>query len=88
MSISSTSQVTMYSSNSCGYCRMAKKLLSEKGVTPLEINVDLDRNKLADMMTLSGGRRTVPQIFIGEQHIGGFDDLLALDRTGKLAPLL
>lgn len=88
MSDTSTTQVTVYSSNSCGYCRMAKKLLSEKGVMPLEINVDLDRGKLAEMMTLSGGRRTVPQIFIGDQHIGGFDDLLALDRAGKLASLL
>ncbi|CDG84491.1 glutaredoxin 3 [Janthinobacterium agaricidamnosum] len=82
-----SSHVTVYSSNGCGYCAMAKKLLAGKGVTPTEINIDSDRGKMAEMMARSG-RRTVPQIFIGEYHVGGFDDLLALDRQGRLEPML
>ncbi|WP_296000182.1 glutaredoxin 3 [Rugamonas sp.] len=79
--------ITLYSTGSCMYCMMAKRLLAAKGVTPAEIDVGSDRAQLGEMMSRSG-RRTVPQIFIGERHIGGYDDLLALDRQGQLDALL
>lgn len=77
------SNVTIYSSDNCGYCTMAKRLLSSKGITPNEINVDRDPEMLNEMIARSG-RRTVPQIFFGDLHIGGYDDLLALNRQGRL----
>lgn len=80
-------QVTIYSSNSCGYCTMAKRLLQQKGVAPVDIGVDGDQSLRMELMERTG-RRTVPQIFIGEQHIGGFDDLATLERTGKLEAML
>ncbi len=79
--------VTIYSSNSCGYCTMAKRLLAQRGVTPAEINVDHDPAQRSAMAARTG-RRTVPQIYIGERHVGGFDDLVALERSGELAALL
>ncbi len=80
--------VTMYSTAVCPYCVMAERLLKAKGVENIEkIRVDLDPAVREAMMTKTG-RRTVPQIYIGETHVGGFDDLSALDRAGKLDALL
>lgn len=78
----------MYSSQVCPYCRMAEKLLATKGVTEIEkVMIDLDPSKRDEMMQRTG-RRTVPQIYIGETHVGGFDDLSALDKAGGLEKLL
>ena len=80
--------VTMYSTQVCPFCVMAEKLLQKKGVTNLEkILIDRDPTQRELMMTRTG-RRTVPQIYIGETHIGGYDELVALDRAGQLDPLL
>ena len=80
--------VLMYSTRVCPYCVMAEKLLLKKGVTQLEkILIDLDPAQRETMMTRTG-RRTVPQIYIGDHHVGGYDDLAALDRAGKLDGLL
>ncbi|WKW49618.1 glutaredoxin 3 [Rhodomicrobium lacus] len=79
--------VTIYTTPSCPYCRRAKALLARKGVTFEEIDVS-DRAKRAEMSDLVGGRTSVPQIFIGSRHIGGCDDLHALDAKGELDPLL
>ncbi|MBL8514792.1 MAG: glutaredoxin 3 [Betaproteobacteria bacterium] len=80
--------VRMYSTAVCPYCQMAERLLTSKGVTTIEkIRIDLDPAKRDEMMEKTG-RRTVPQIYIGETHVGGFDDLSALDKAGGLAPLL
>ena len=81
-------QVTMYSTQVCPYCVMAEKQLQKKGVANLEkILIDRDPAQRELMMTRTG-RRTVPQIYIGEIHVGGYDDLVALDRAGQLDPLL
>jgi len=78
----------MYSSQVCPYCRMAEKLLATKGVTEIEkVMIDLDPTKRDEMMQKTG-RRTVPQIYIGDVHVGGFDDLSALDKAGGLDKLL
>jgi len=78
----------MYSSQVCPYCKMAEKLLATKGITEIEkVLIDLDPSKREEMM-LRTGRRTVPQIFIGDVHVGGFDDLSALDKVGGLDKLL
>ena len=78
----------MYSTAVCPYCNMAERLLKAKGIDEIEkIRIDLDPEQRALMMKKTG-RRTVPQIYIGEIHVGGFDDLSALDREGKLDPLL
>ncbi|RTL29252.1 MAG: glutaredoxin 3 [Rhodocyclaceae bacterium] len=78
----------MYATATCPYCIRAEQLLLDKGVTGLDkIRVDLDPARREEMMKLSG-RRTVPQIFIGDYHVGGCDDLFALERAGKLDPLL
>jgi glutaredoxin 3 len=83
-----TARVLMYSTGVCPYCVMAERLLTSKGVADIEkIRVDLDPQQRVEMMHKTG-RRTVPQIYIGETHVGGFDDLSALDRAGKLDPLL
>jgi glutaredoxin 3 len=80
--------VLMYSTRVCPYCVMAEKLLQKKGVTQLEkILIDADPAQRETMMTRTG-RRTVPQIYIGDHHVGGYDDLAALDRAGKLDALL
>lgn len=80
--------VKMYTTGVCPYCQMAERLLLKKGVTDLEkIRVDLDPKRREEMMRITG-RRTVPQIFIGERHVGGFDDLSELDAGGELDPLL
>lgn len=81
-------QVRMYCTGVCPYCTMAERLLKRKGVEIIEkIRVDLDPPKMAEMMEKTG-RRTVPQIYIDDFHVGGFDDLSALDQAGKLEPLL
>lgn len=78
----------MYSTGVCPYCIMAERLLASKGVENIEkIRVDLQPEQRAEMMQKTG-RRTVPQIYIGDTHVGGFDDLSALDRAGKLDTLL
>jgi glutaredoxin 3 len=82
------SKVVMYSTTVCPYCQMAERLLKARGVEHIEkILIDREPGRRQEMMTRTG-RRTVPQVFIGEQHIGGFDDLSALDRQGGLVPLL
>ena len=81
-------RVLMYSTAVCPYCNMAERLLKSKGIDEIEkIRIDLDPEQRALMMEKTG-RRTVPQIYIGDTHVGGFDDLSALDREGKLDPLL
>lgn len=80
--------ITMYSSQGCGYCQSAERLLLRKGVTHInKIRVDGEPGLWAAMSARTG-RRTVPQIYIGELHVGGFDDLNALDKTGQLDVLL
>jgi glutaredoxin 3 len=81
-------QIKMYCTAVCPYCQMAERLLTKKGVTEIEkIRVDLDPAQREYMMQTTG-RRTVPQIFIGDHHVGGFDDLSALDAAGELEPML
>ncbi|MFZ9104896.1 MAG: glutaredoxin 3 [Burkholderiaceae bacterium] len=81
-------KVTMYSTAVCPYCQRAEMLLKQRGVSEIDkIRIDLDPAQRDEMMAKTG-RRTVPQIFIGQTHVGGFDDLAALDREGGLASLL
>ena len=81
-------KVIMYTTGFCPYCKMAESLLRAKGVQEIEkIRVDLEPQQLIEMMGKTG-RRTVPQIYIGEKHVGGYDDLAQLDREGELAALL
>jgi glutaredoxin 3 len=80
-------RVLVYSTRICPFCVMAKRLLRAKGVDYDEVLVDQDATRRAEMMQRSG-RRTVPQIFIGDRHVGGFDDLAALEHGGQLDPLL
>jgi glutaredoxin 3 len=83
-----TAHVKMYTTQVCPYCIRAKMLLKQRGVTQIEeIRVDLHPTERQTMMQITG-RRTVPQIFIGDMHVGGCDDLMALDQRGGLAPLL
>jgi glutaredoxin 3 len=83
-----TAHVTLYSTAVCPYCVRAERLLEAKGVTGIEkIRVDLDPEQRVLMMQKTG-RRTVPQIYIGDTHVGGFDDLYALEQAGRLDPLL
>ena len=80
--------VKMYTTQVCPYCIRAKALLKQRGVTEIEeIRIDVNAAEREAMMALTG-RRTVPQIFIGSTHVGGFDDLAALDQSGGLLPLL
>ena len=83
----SAAHVVMYSTSYCGYCMRARSLLERKGVAINEIKVDEDMREREIMMKRSG-RRTVPQIFIGDRHVGGYVDLAALDRAGELDQLL
>ena len=80
--------VEIYTTPTCGYCAAAKRLLSKKGVAFKEIDVSTDPALRAAMVDRAHGRRTVPQIFIGGTHVGGCDDLYALDGDGKLDPML
>ncbi len=83
-----SARVLMYTTAVCPYCNMAERLLKSKGVDEIEkIRVDLEPEQRVLMMEKTG-RRTVPQIYIGDTHVGGFDDLSALDREGRLDPLL
>lgn len=77
----------MYTTAACPFCQSAERLLAQKGVAVEKIRVDLQPELRAEMMKKSG-RRTVPQIWIGDRHVGGCDDLYALEREGKLDPLL
>jgi glutaredoxin 3 len=82
------SKVLMYTTAVCPYCQRAKQLLKARGVTQIEeVRIDLDAAQREAMMSRTG-RRTVPQIFIGDTHVGGCDDLIALDQRGGLTPLL
>lgn len=81
-------QVEIYTSPFCGFCHAAKRLLSQKGVNFTEYDVSRDPEKRQEMMSRAHGRHTVPQIFIGQSHVGGCDELYALDRAGKLDPML
>ena len=81
-------EVTVYATMFCPYCSRAKRLLDSKGVTYREIDVDMTAGAREEMVQKANGRRTVPQIFINGQHVGGSDDLHALDRAGKLDPML
>lgn len=80
--------VTVYSKSWCSYSQAAKRLLGQKGVPFTEIDIEAEPERRAEMIQRSGGRTTVPQIFIGERHVGGCDDLYALESSGKLDPLL
>ena len=80
--------VEIYTKPTCGFCFAAKRLLSTKGVRFSEIDVMRAPERRQEMMQRANGRHTVPQIFVGETHVGGFDDLSALERAGKLDTLL
>ncbi|MGP9790051.1 glutaredoxin 3 [Roseinatronobacter sp. NSM] len=80
--------IEIYTSPLCGFCHSAKRLLSAKGASFTEIDVSRTPERRAEMMKRAHGRHTVPQIFIGDTHVGGCDELYALDRAGKLDPLL
>jgi len=82
------SKIEVYSAAVCPYCVSAKNLLKSKGLEWTEVRVDADPAQRDAMLARSGGRRTVPQIFVNDQHVGGYDDLVAADRSGKLAQLL
>jgi len=86
--VTGTRDIVMYSSSWCGYCARARALLEGKGAAFREIKVDEDPADRTAMIARSGGRRTVPQIFIGDRHVGGFDELYSLDRSGELDTLL
>ena len=88
MSDTAQPAITMYSTGWCPYCDRARALLERKGVAVQEVKVDEDTASRDLMLRRSGGRRTVPQIFIGDRHVGGFDDLYALDKAGELDKLL
>jgi glutaredoxin 3 len=85
--MSTTPEITVYSTGWCPYCERARALLERKGLPFREIKVDEDPAERQAMLARSGGRRTVPQIFIGERHVGGFDELYALEKAGKLDEL-
>ena len=76
--------VVLYTAAPCPYCSRAKRLLDAKGVSYVEIDIGMDASKRREMMDLTGGRHTVPQIFIGGRHVGGSDELVALENAGKL----
>jgi glutaredoxin 3 len=81
------SKILMYTTRWCPFCVMAKRLFAAKGVAVEEVPVDSDPARRQEMMTRTG-RRTVPQIFIGERHVGGFEEVAALEHKGELDPLL
>jgi glutaredoxin 3 len=80
--------VTIYTTRACGYCRMAKALLAKKGVPFHEIDVTFDDTRRDEMALKAGGRTSVPQIWVGDTHVGGCDDLYTLERAHKLDALL
>ncbi|MEO8461532.1 MAG: glutaredoxin 3 [Dokdonella sp.] len=81
-------KIEIYSSGMCMYCVAAKNLLKQKGLEYSEIRIDTDSAHMTEMLNRSGGRRSVPQIFINDIYIGGFDELVAADRGGRLAELI
>jgi glutaredoxin 3 len=81
-------EVEIYTTMWCGYCSRAKRLLAEHGVAFQEIDVNAQPERRSEMVTRAGGRSTVPQIFINGSHVGGCDELQALDKAGRLSPLL
>lgn len=81
-------QVTIYTRDFCGYCAAAKRLLSEKGVDFVEHDASFSPELRKEMIQRANGRSTFPQIFVGETHVGGCDELFALDQRGGLLPLL
>jgi glutaredoxin 3 len=80
--------VEIYTSPLCGFCHAAKRLLKQKGVSYSEVNVWADPARKPEMIQRANGGRTVPQIFVGDTHVGGCDELYALEKAGKLDPLL
>lgn len=80
--------VEIYTSPFCGFCHAAKRLLAQKGVSFAEVDITREPTRRQEMLGRSGGRHTVPQIFVGQTHVGGCDELYALERSGKLDPLL
>ena len=82
------STVTIYTRPMCGYCVRALALLTEKGAEIKEVSAAFDREKRDEMLAKSNGKTTYPQIFVGDIHVGGWDELIALERAGKLDPLL
>ncbi|OOG21040.1 glutaredoxin 3 [Thioalkalivibrio denitrificans] len=86
-SVSTLAPVVIYTSGFCPYCGWARRMLSDKGVDYQEIRVDRDPDQRAVMESRSG-RTSVPQIFVGDFHVGGYDDMAAMDRAGRLDPLL
>lgn len=81
-------KIEIYTKPTCGYCHMAKRVLAAKGAAYTEVNITAQPDKRGEMIQRASGSSTVPQIFIAGQHIGGCDDLMALDRAGKLDALL
>lgn len=81
-------KIEIYSTAVCPYCTAAKNLLQAKGLSWQELRIDSDPALQKTMLERSAGRRTVPQIFIDDQHVGGYDDLVAADRSGRLAELV
>ena len=81
-------KIKLYSTQTCGFCRAAKSLLDDKGISYKEIDISSDPELRGKMMTKANGRRTVPQIFINDAHLGGFSDLYALQQSGTLDKLL
>lgn len=81
-------KVLMYTTRWCPFCIMAKRFLQAKGAAFEEVAVDCDAARRAEMLQRSNGSRTVPQIFIDDRHVGGYDEMVALDRQGQLEPLL
>jgi len=82
------SNVELYTKPTCGFCHMAKRLLKSKGITFNEVNISAQPDKRPEMIQRSNGGRTVPQIFINGTHVGGCDDLFALESNGKLDAML
>ncbi len=80
--------IEIYTSPLCGYCHAAKRLLKGKGINFTEFNVAMNPAKRQEMLQRANGGHTVPQIFVGKTHVGGFDEMAALERQGKLDPLL
>jgi glutaredoxin 3 len=80
--------VEIYTSPLCGFCHAAKRMLNDKGISFAEYDVGRNPDKRQEMLGRANGRHTVPQIFIGDNHVGGYDDMATLERNGKLDPML
>lgn len=81
-------EITIYLRDWCPYCHRARALFKAKGVDTTEIDIEKEPDREREMIERAGGRRTVPQIFVGDEHLGGYDDVAALDRLGKLDELI